>query len=118
MIGSAADSARSSRHSAKPPSGSSREADVEQREVGQPGAERGERRAPVGERAHLIAVLLEHVGVVGADCRIVLDDGHYFCHAANIPEAGPLKTACHRFATIHPRGARFALPPTQLALLK
>src|ERR1044071_1007113 len=51
------------------------------------------RRAAVGERAHLIAVLLEKIGVVGADCGIVFDDGYGFCHAANIPEAGAPKPA-------------------------
>src|SRR5260221_49754 len=71
------------------------QADVEQREVRQLGAKALGRRLAIGVRAHLVAVLLQHVGVVCADRRVVLDDRHSACHGAQY---------------IAPGGARGAVP--------
>ena len=59
------------------------QADVEQRQIGQPRAHRGERIRAVGVLGDVVAVLFEHVGVVGADDGIVLDNGNAARHAGS-----------------------------------
>ena len=59
---------------------SSREPDVDEREVRQPGAERGQRIGTVAVRGDLVALLAQDVGVVGADRGLVLDDGDTTAH--------------------------------------
>ena len=67
--------ARSWRHSSKPPSGSSSQRDVDDREVRQARGESAHRLRAVGVGAHRIAFARERRGVVVADGRFVLDDG-------------------------------------------
>jgi hypothetical protein len=90
------------------------EADVDQREVRQAGAERGQRSGAVVVGRHHIALARQHVGVVGADRRLVLDDGDAPAHlrapmAANIAQAQVIATARPRPAILLP--PLFAAPP-------
>ena len=74
MIGSAADSARSSRHSAEAAVDLVAQADVEQHQVRQPRLSAAVADLRSRERAYLVAVLFQHVRVVRADRGVVLDD--------------------------------------------
>ena len=75
-------------------------------EIGQARAERGDGRSPVAVRVHLVAVLLQHVGVICADRRVVLDDGYGAGHGAQYTDAigacvlplliGARPLTCHR----------------------
>ena len=96
------------------------EADVEEREIRQARAKAGSGRFAVGVGAHLVAVLLKDVGVVRADCRVVLDDRHGACHGANYTSNAARERRrnprCPRFATIDRRfapmsAARAPQPP-------
>ena len=83
MIGSAADSARSSRHSAKPPSTSAPRPMSMSARSGSRRAHRRQRFGAAGVGRDLVAVLAQRVGVVGADGGIVLDDGDAARHGGD-----------------------------------
>ena len=75
MIGTVADSARSSRRQRKAAVDVVAQADVDQRQVGQARAKRRQRVGAVGVGRDVVAVPAQRLGVVGADGGLVLDDG-------------------------------------------
>ena len=93
------------------------EADVDQREIGQPRAEGRQRLGAAGVRRDLVAVAAQRVRVVGADRGFVLDDGDAaaqkcsFALMSTIPQRGlrvrPVRPICHRFAIFLRRFAPF-----------
>ncbi len=50
--------------------------DVDQREIGKPRPKRCQRVGAVRVRGDVVALLAQRIGVVGADRRLVLDDGN------------------------------------------
>ena len=83
MIGTVAESARNSRVQREAAVHVVAEADVDQRQVRQPRAERGERIGAVGVGGDFVAVPTQRLGVVGADGGFVLDDGDA-AHAGSV----------------------------------
>ena len=115
MIGSVADSARSSRAEREAAVDVVAEADVDEREVGQPRAERGQRVRAVRIGRDLVAVPAQRVRVVGADGGLVLDDGD----AALMAAAGLYRnvTVCGAANWASDAHASAALMPSRFATL-
>ena len=57
------------------------QADIEEDQVGKPRAQRRQRLRAVAVRDDLVALLAQHVRVVGADGGVVLDYGYALSHA-------------------------------------
>ena len=110
MIGSAADSARSSRHSAKPPSTSAPRPMSMIASSGRRAASARERFGAVGEGRDLVAVLRERVGVVRADGGVVLDDGDAAGHGGDYSRRrarpSPLPAVCQNCSRAFPEALR------------